>query len=60
MKVLFDHNDPFLLMQGGFQVQIKETMRGVAEAGVEVEHLRWWDADQRGDIIHYFGRPRLS
>jgi len=60
MKVLFDHHDPFLLMQGGFQVQIKETMRGVAEAGVEVEHLRWWDADQRGDIIHYFGRPRLS
>jgi glycosyltransferase involved in cell wall biosynthesis len=60
MKVLFDHNDPFLLMHGGFQVQIEQTMRCVAEAGVEVEHLRWWDADQRGDIIHYFGRPRVS
>src|SRR2546426_7297137 len=60
MKVLFDHNDPFLLMHVGFQVQIEQTMRGVAEAGVEVERLRGWDAAQRGDIIHYFGRPRWS
>ena len=25
--------------------------------GTEVEFLRWWDSDQRGDLIHYFGRP---
>jgi glycosyltransferase involved in cell wall biosynthesis len=22
-----------------------------------VEYLRWWDDQQRGDLIHYFGRP---
>ncbi len=60
MKVLFDHNDPFSLMPGGFQVQIEQTIKSVAAAGVGVEHLRWWDAAQRGDLIHYFGRPQSS
>jgi glycosyltransferase involved in cell wall biosynthesis len=60
MKVLFDHNDPFLFLPGGFQVQIEQTIKAVAGAGVEAEHLRWWDAAQRGDIIHFFGRPQLS
>jgi glycosyltransferase involved in cell wall biosynthesis len=59
MKVLFDHNDPFLLMHGGFQVQIEQSIKAVSQVGVETEHLRWWDAEQRGDIIHYFGRPPL-
>jgi glycosyltransferase involved in cell wall biosynthesis len=25
--------------------------------GIEVDHLRWWDEKQTGQIIHYFGRP---
>ena len=23
--------------------------------GVQVEHLRWWEARQSGDLIHFFG-----
>lgn len=57
MRVLFDHPSPFLLSHGGFQIQIEQTAASLREAGVEVEFLRWWDAAQRGDIIHYFGRP---
>ena len=57
MKILFDHPNPFLLAHGGFQIQIEQTKKALEEIGVEVEWLRWWDASQRGDVIHYFGRP---
>jgi len=57
MKVLFDHPNPFLLAHGGFQIQIEQTKKALEEIGIQVEWLRWWDADQSGDIIHYFGRP---
>lgn len=57
MKILIDHSSPFLLAHGGFQVQIEQTKRALEQAGVEVEFLRWWDASQKGDIIHFFGLP---
>lgn len=57
MKVLIDHPLPFALAHGGLQVQIEHTKRGLEQAGVEVEYLRWWDEDQKGDVIHYVGRP---
>lgn len=57
MKVLFDHSQPFLLAHGGLQIQIEETKRALEQTGVEIEFLRWWDAKQTGDIIHFFGRP---
>src|SRR5581483_8291459 len=57
MKVLFDHLHPFLLMHGGFQTQIEQTRDALVRIGVDVDHLRWWDAAQKPDIIHYFGRP---
>src|SRR5262245_8042229 len=57
MKVLFDHTSPFLLAHGGAQIQIEQTKAALESIGVEVEFLRWWDERQRGDIIHYFGRP---
>src|SRR6266542_493974 len=57
MKVLFDHPCPFLLAHGGFQVQIQQTKAALEAIGLEVEFLRWWDEQQRGEIVHYFGRP---
>jgi glycosyltransferase involved in cell wall biosynthesis len=57
MKVLFDHPNPFLLAHGGFQTQIEQTKAALEGLGVQVEWLRWWDDSQRGDLIHYFGRP---
>ena len=56
MKVLFDHPNPFLLAHGGFQTQIEQTKKALEAVGVKVEWLRWWDDQQRGDLIHYFGR----
>jgi glycosyltransferase involved in cell wall biosynthesis len=60
MRVLFDHPDPFVLAHGGFQIQIEQTRLALLEAGVEVEFLQWWNAQQKGDIIHFFGRPRTD
>src|SRR5215211_6444633 len=60
MKVLFDHPEPFLLAHGGFQTQIEQTRAGLEAAGVGVDFLRWWDAAQTADIIHFFGRPSAA
>jgi glycosyltransferase involved in cell wall biosynthesis len=57
LKVLIDHHSPFALAHGGLQIQIEQTHRALGACGVEVEWLRWWDPEQRGDLIHYFGRP---
>jgi glycosyltransferase involved in cell wall biosynthesis len=57
MKVLFDHHMPFALAHGGFQQQIIQTKAALSQAGVETDYLRWWDDAQRGDIIHFAGRP---
>jgi len=60
MKVLFDHSSPFALAHGGFQIQIEQTKAALERRGVEVEHLRWWDDRQTGDLIHHFNVPSLS
>jgi glycosyltransferase involved in cell wall biosynthesis len=57
MKVLLDHTIPFMLAHGGFQIQIEQTKEALEKVGVEVEYLRWWDSQQSGDVIHFFGRP---
>jgi glycosyltransferase involved in cell wall biosynthesis len=57
MKVLIDHPAPFALAHGGFQIQIEQTKAALERVGVDVEYVRWWDETQKGQIIHYFGRP---
>ncbi len=60
MKVLIDHPSPFLLMHGGFQIQIEQTQEALKKIGMDVEYLRWWDDSQKADIIHYFGMPNMG
>lgn len=55
--MLFDHPNPFFLAHGGFQTQIEQTKLALERSGVAVDWLRWWDSDQKADLIHYFGRP---
>lgn len=56
MKILVNCTLPFALAHGGQAVQIQRTMAALREAGVDAEPLRWWDENQTGDLIHYFGR----
>jgi len=56
MKILFDHHSPFALAHGGFQIQIEQTFRALRDVGVDVDWLRWWDDQQKADIIHFFGK----
>ncbi|MEI8283818.1 MAG: hypothetical protein WCG52_02400 [bacterium] len=60
MKILFDHQEPFLLAHGGMEILVGETMQALRDLGVEAETLRWWDNYQKGDIIHCLGRPSPS
>ena len=60
MRVLFSHNHAFMFVPGGAQILIEQTRLALLQLGVEVEWLRWWDRDQKGDLIHQFGRPSGS
>jgi hypothetical protein len=60
MHILLDHHETFLLAHGGLQIQIERTKAALEKAGLEVEHLRWWDESKRGDRIHFFGRTNPS
>ena len=48
MKILIDHNEPFLLAQGGFQILIEKTSEALRQQDLEVAYLRWWDPTQTG------------
>ena len=56
MKILVNCDLPFALAHGGAAIQIRQTMAALSQLGVTVEPLRWWDENQTGDLIHYFGR----
>jgi glycosyltransferase involved in cell wall biosynthesis len=60
MKILFDCPTPVLFAHGGAQIQIEQTKAGLEANGVEVEYLRWWDATQTGDLVHFFGTASNS
>ncbi len=55
MRVIFNCYVPFSLAHGGQQIQIEQTWSALEGLGVGVEPLRWWDANQRGDVLHQFG-----
>ena len=57
MKVLFDYHMPFALAHGGLHRQIVRMKAALESAGVETDFLRWWDAGQHADVIHFVGRP---
>jgi glycosyltransferase involved in cell wall biosynthesis len=59
VKVLFSFNLPFFLAHGGAQTLVESIMRELPSLGVEVEPVRWWDENQKGNILHYFDRPQL-
>ncbi len=58
MKVLFQTNVPFAWAHGGCQVLIENVMKEVSRQCTEVEPLRWWDQEQKGDILQLFCSPR--
>ena len=55
MKILIDQYLPFLFAHGGANTQVEQTKLALEQIGVKVDYLRWWDGQQRGDLIHYFG-----
>lgn len=57
MKILFDHHLPFALAHGGFEQQLLQTKAALEREGVQTDFVRWWDSSQKGDVIHFAGRP---
>jgi len=56
IRVLINCRLPFALAHGGHQVGIDLTTAALRAAGVHVEHVRWWDDTQTGDVLHFHGR----
>jgi hypothetical protein len=56
MKVLLYHLTPLALECDDWQLQILATREALRELGVDVEFLRWYDGNQTGEILHFFGR----
>ncbi len=56
MKVLFDCHMPAFLAHGGAHVQAINTVKALREFGVDADFARWWDSDQKCDILHFLGR----
>jgi glycosyltransferase involved in cell wall biosynthesis len=59
MKVLLHHLEPFALAPGGMQSQIVHTREALRQLGVEADFLRWYEGNQPGDVLHFFGRIPL-
>jgi glycosyltransferase involved in cell wall biosynthesis len=57
MKILIDNNHGFSFAHGGIQNFVESLMRVLPAYGCDAEPLRWWDANQRGDLVHFFYRP---
>lgn len=57
MKIIISHGLPFALAHGGTQTLIESLMQQAAALGIDMEPERWWDEHQKGDILHYIGRP---
>lgn len=61
MKVIFDITSmPFFLAHGGATTQIISTALALGKIGVDVEFARWWDSEQKADLIHIFSIPNRS
>jgi glycosyltransferase involved in cell wall biosynthesis len=57
MKVIFDVEHPYAWAHGGCQILVEKLMKYLPHFGVAVEPLRWWDEQQKGDILNIFYWP---
>ncbi|OVE74984.1 hypothetical protein BVX97_05980 [bacterium E08(2017)] len=60
MKVIFSHIIPFSLGDGGVRTLVTSIQNELLAIGINVENEKWWDTEQKGDILHFFGRPQSS
>jgi len=58
--ILLNHGTPFSLAHGGVTNIVHRTHDVLVSQGFNVEYLRWWDPDQKGDVLFHFGRPTVS
>jgi len=55
LKILLYDETQAYLCHGGKQVHAQKMYESLIELDIDVEHARWWDPDQKCDLIHMFG-----
>ena len=55
MKILLYDDTPAYLVHGGKQVHAQKMYEHLNSLGVDTEYARWWDPNQKCDLIHMFG-----
>lgn len=55
MRILFVPQQPYFVVNGGFEVQQQQTILALQHAGVSVEKLDLWKPSFDADLVHLFG-----
>ena len=57
MKIAFDTGHPFKWADGGIRVQYESLSKALANKGVDVEPIIWWNKSQNYDLVQTFYYP---
>lgn len=57
MKIAFDSGHPFHWADGGIRVLCERIFNSLANRGIDVQPVRWWDKEQKYDVLQTFYYP---
>lgn len=57
MKIAFDAGHPFHWADGGIRVLCERVFNSLERKGVDVQPVRWWDKEQKYDVLQTFYYP---
>jgi glycosyltransferase involved in cell wall biosynthesis len=57
MKIAFDAGHPFHWADGGIRVLCERVFHSLEKRGVDVQPVRWWDKEQKYDVLQAFYYP---
>jgi len=57
MKIAFDAGHPFHWADGGIRVLCERVFNSLEKRGVDVQPVRWWDKEQKYDVLQTFYYP---
>jgi glycosyltransferase involved in cell wall biosynthesis len=57
MKIAFDAGHPFHWADGGIRVLSERVFNSLQKKGIDVQPVRWWDKEQKYDLLQTFYYP---
>ena len=57
MKIAFDAGHPFNWADGGIRILCERVFHSLEQRGIDVQFVRWWDKEQKYDVLQAFYYP---